>query len=148
MKDEEDTDLAGARPRHLHSVDVDGSPRPRLRPQPAARGDVSVYDQDGYVVVLLHGTIDIDQTQELEEAGGYAIERDMPIMVDVRHVVMIDSVGISFLVRVAASIRSQGGTITLCGPAPLVEEMLSVAGAGTLFEWVEGRPGPDGLPTP
>nr|WP_269326690.1 STAS domain-containing protein [Kineosporia mesophila] len=138
--------MAGQRPRHLQSVGPDGPPQSRR--QPRAQGDVSVYDQDGYVVVLLHGSIDIDQTQELEEAGGYAIERDMPIMIDVRHVAMIDSVGISFLVRVAASVRAQGGTITLCGPAPLVEEMLSVAGAGTLFAWVEGRSGPDGLPTP
>ena len=114
----------------------------------AARGDVSVYDQENVVVVLLRGTIDISQAQDLEEAGGYAIERDMEIMIDVRHVDMIDSVGISFLVRVAASIRSQGGTITLCGPAPLVEEMLAVAGAGPLFTWIEGRDGPDGLPTP
>ena len=114
----------------------------------AARGDVSVYDQKGVVVVLLRGTIDISQAQDLEEAGGYAIERDLEIMIDVRHVDMIDSVGISFLVRVAASIRSHGGTITLCGPAPLVEEMLSVAGAASLFTWIEGRDGPDGLPTP
>jgi len=114
----------------------------------AARGDVSVYDQENVVVVLLRGTIDISQAQDLEEAGGYAIERDLEIMIDVRHVDMIDSVGISFLVRVAASIRSQGGTITLCGPAPLVEEMLAVAGAGPLFTWIEGRDGPDGLPTP
>jgi anti-anti-sigma factor len=114
----------------------------------ATRGDVAVYDQDDVVVVLLRGTIDISQADDLEEAGGYAIERQMRIMVDVRHVEMIDSVGISFLVRVAASIRTHGGTVTLCGPAPLVEEMLSVAGAASLFTWVAGRSGPDGHPTP
>jgi anti-anti-sigma factor len=114
----------------------------------ATRGDVAVYDQDDVVVVLLRGTIDISQADDLEEAGGYAIERQMRIMVDVRHVEMIDSVGISFLVRVAASIRTHGGTVTLCGPAPLVEEMLSVAGASSLFTWVAGRSGPDGHPTP
>jgi anti-anti-sigma factor len=136
----------GARRRHLRSVGPDASDPPR-DPGPTS-GDVSVYDQNGVVVVLLRGSIDIRQTRELEEAGGYAIDQRIPIMVDVRHVQMIDSVGISFLVRVAASVRAASGTITLCGPAPLVEEMLAVAGAASLFEWVEGRDGPDGAPTP
>ncbi|MBT0767813.1 STAS domain-containing protein [Kineosporia sp. J2-2] len=135
-------------PRHLHSVQPVGLAARARAEGAAAHGDVAVYDQDGAVVVLLRGTIDIGQAQELEEAGGYAIEKQIPILVDVRHVEMIDSVGISFLVRVAASIRSHGRTITLCGPAPLVEEMLSVAGAAPLFTWVEGRPGPSGMATP
>lgn len=115
---------------------------------PSSDGDVSVYYQSSGVVVLLRGRIDISHTQELEEAGSYAIQRNAPIMVDVRHVDLIDSVGVSFLIRVAASMHAHGGSISLCGPAPYVQEMLQVAGADPLFTWVEGREGPDGLPTP
>ena len=137
-----------ARPaRHLWSVDL-GQNLARIQGADASRGDISVYDQDGGVTVLLRGHIDLAQAQELEEIGGYAIEQEKSILVDVRHVVMIDSVGISFLVRVAALVRSRGGIVTLCGPAPLVEEMLSVAGASPLFEWTQGRLGPEGQATP
>ncbi|GLY15986.1 hypothetical protein Kisp01_30010 [Kineosporia sp. NBRC 101677] len=119
-----------------------------MRPDPRPGGDVSVYDEDGTVVVLLRGVIDISVVGELEEAGRHAVDQQSPILVDVRHVEMIDSVGISFLVRIAASVRSQGGTTELCGPAPVVEEMLAVAGAAPLFQWVEGRVSPGGQETP
>ncbi|MCD5311208.1 STAS domain-containing protein [Kineosporia babensis] len=145
------TEKAGPRrARHLRSVDVltgelGGGSTGEAAP---GRGDVSVYHQEDTVVVLMRGAIDINQAQELEEAGSYAIEQDLPILVDVRHVDMIDSVGISFLVRVAASIRAHGGTVTLSGPAPVVEELLTVAGASSLFRWSEGRISPDGKATP
>ncbi len=137
------------RPRHLWAVDdLTGDSQPRASDAAPGRSDVSVFRQKDRVIVLMRGSIDISQAQELEEAGTYAIQEDVPILVDVRHVDMIDSVGISFLVRVAASIRTHGGTLTLSGPAPVVEELLTVAGAASLFEWAEGRLGPDGQETP
>ncbi len=143
MTERTDDHTGGRGQRHLRVVGArTGQPGLSPRTEPgSSKGDVSVYENDGTVIVLLRGSIDMSQAQELEEAGGYAIEKDMPIEVDVRHVDLIDSVGISFLVRVAASIRAHGGSVVLCGPAPGVEELLTVAGASSLFVWAEGRLG-------
>jgi anti-anti-sigma factor len=106
---------------------------------PPHEGDIGVYDEGDVLVVLMRGPIDLNAGEELELVGGYAIDKGLPIMVDVRQVTFIDSVGLSFLVRLASSAAHHDSDITLCGPAPLVRELLQIAGAERLFFWVDGR---------
>jgi anti-anti-sigma factor len=124
----------------------------RIIPPPAPPappgGEVAVFVEADDVVILLRGDIDLTMAADLEDAAGSAIEQQLPIVVDVRHVELFDSVGLSFLVRLAAAVRTAGGTLTLCGPAPRVDELLGVTGSRGLFRWVEGREGPGGAPTP
>jgi anti-anti-sigma factor len=98
-------------------------------------GDVSVFFDPSHTLILLRGDIDLAVAADLEDAGRDAIDANAPIVADVRAVSLIDSVGISFLVRLAASGREAGTTVSLRGPAPRVAELLTLVGANDLFVW-------------
>jgi anti-anti-sigma factor len=98
-------------------------------------GDVSVFFDPTHTLILLRGDIDLAVAADLEDAGRDAIDARAPIVADVRAVSLIDSVGISFLVRLAASGNETGTTVSLRGPAPRVAELLTLVGANDLFLW-------------
>src|SRR5262245_20642509 len=98
----------------------------------ASPGDVAVFFEGGHVLVLLSGEVDLSLSDDLEHAGRDAIDAEQPIRVDARRVTFIDSVGGSFLVRMAAALIDRGGKLTLLGPSQRVEELISLMGAGEL----------------
>lgn len=104
-------------------------------------GDVSVFFDPTHTLILLRGDIDLAVAADLEDAGRDAIDAKAPIVADVRSVNLIDSVGISFLVRLAASGKEAGTAVSLRGPAPRVAELLTLVGANDLFTW-EDEPEP------
>jgi anti-anti-sigma factor len=101
-------------------------------------GDVIVFFDPAHTLVQLTGDIDIAVADDLEHAGRDAIDASTDIVCDIRRVSMIDSVGVSFLVRLAAACRDGGRSITLLGPAPRVHEVLEIVGAERLFTWRSG----------
>lgn len=101
-------------------------------------GDISVFFEGDHTLILMRGDIDLSLNDDLEYAGREAIDAALPIVADVRKVDLIDSVGLSFLVRLAASARQRGQALSLWGPSPRVEELLGVIGAQELFTWVDG----------
>lgn len=106
-----------------------------LTPQDGSPGDVMVFFETQHTLVILRGDIDIAVADDLEHAGRDAIDAEAEIVIDVRLVDMIDSVGISFLVRLAAAARDAGRAVVLLGPAPRVLEVLELVGADSLFRW-------------
>ena len=102
--------------------------------------DISVFFEAEHTVILLRGDIDLTVSEDLEQAGRNAIDARLPILIDVRNVSLMDSVGLSFLIRMAAGVRVHGLPTTLRGPAPLVAELLTVAGAESLFTWTQEPP--------
>jgi anti-anti-sigma factor len=114
--------------------DTSAAPSPPTGAEPFA-GDVSVFFDPTHTLILLRGDIDLAVAAELEDAGRDAIDAKAPIVADVRPVNLIDSVGISFLVRLAASCKEAGTTLSLRGPAPRVAELLTLVGANDLFVW-------------
>ena len=104
-------------------------------------GDVSVFFDPTHTLILLRGDIDLAVAADLEDAGRDAIDAKAPIVADVRAVNLIDSVGISFLVRLAASGNEEGTTVSLRGPAPRVAELLTLVGANDLFVWDDSPEG-------
>lgn len=100
-------------------------------------GDVSVFFENGATVILLRGNIDLSVADELEHAGRDAIDAGLPIHADVRAVESIDSVGISFLIRLAGNARAADTEVSLLGPAPRVSELLTLLEADGLFVWVD-----------
>jgi anti-anti-sigma factor len=104
-------------------------------------GDVSVFFDPTHTLILLRGDIDLAVAADLEDAGRDAIDAKAPIVADVRAVNLIDSVGISFLVRLAASGNEAGTTVSLRGPAPRVAELLTLVGANDLFVWDDSPEG-------
>ncbi len=100
-------------------------------------GDVSVFFDAGRTLILLSGHIDLSVADDLEHAGRDAIDALLPIHADVRSVATIDSVGISFLIRMAGMARSGGQDVTLIGPSPRISELLTLLDSNDLFVWSE-----------
>lgn len=98
-------------------------------------GDVTVLFEPDHTLILLSGAIDLSVADDLEQAGRDAVDAGTPIVADVRRVDMVDSVGASFLVRLAASARDGGRTMVLRGPSPRLDELLTLMGAQPLFRW-------------
>lgn len=98
-------------------------------------GDVSVFLSQDHTLILMTGDIDLAVVDDLEFAGRDAIDAGLPIVADVRRVTAMDSVGASFLVRMAATSSDRGLTTTLLGPAPRVRELLHTIGAEAMLEW-------------
>jgi anti-anti-sigma factor len=108
-------------------------------------GDVAVFLQDDQVLVLLRGDIDLSVGEDLEDAGRDAIDSGIPMTIDVRMVQMIDSVGLSFLIRMGSAAQTGGRRVVLRGPSPPVEELIRIIGAADLFTWILE---PDAVPGP
>lgn len=100
-------------------------------------GDVSVFFEDGRTVILLRGNIDLSVAEDLEHAGRDAIDSGLDIYADVRDIESIDSVGVSFLLRLAGNARSLDTRVVLIGPSPRVAELLTLLEADGLFTWTE-----------
>ena len=100
-------------------------------------GDVAVFLRDEEVLILLRGDIDLSVGEDLEDAGRDAIDAGIPMVIDVRMVEMIDSVGLSFLVRMGSAAQLSGRRVVLRGPSPPVEELIRIIGAADLFTWVD-----------
>ena len=99
-------------------------------------GDVAVFLQDDQVLILMRGDIDLSVGEDLEDAGRDAIDAGIPMVIDVRMVQMIDSVGLSFLIRMGSAAQAGGWSVVLRGPSPPVEELIRIIGAADLFTWV------------
>ncbi|MGF1645610.1 MAG: STAS domain-containing protein [Kineosporiaceae bacterium] len=112
------------------------------RPVSADPGDVSVFFENGATVILLRGNIDLSVADDLEHAGRDAIDAELPVHTDVRAVDSIDSVGISFLIRLAGNARAAGTGVSLVGPAPRVSELLTLLEADDLFQWIDPTDSP------
>jgi anti-anti-sigma factor len=100
-------------------------------------GDVAVFLQDDQILILLRGDIDLSVGEDLEDAGRDAIDAGIPIVIDVRRVQMIDSVGLSFLIRMGSAAQAGGRRAVLRGPSPPIEELIQIIGAADLFTWVD-----------
>src|ERR1700744_2970208 len=87
----------------------------------------------GITRVILAGSLDI--------AGAAAIDLQMnviagshkTVLVDLRQVSFIGSMGLSALVAPARAIRSRGGKMALFGPTPLVAQVLSTSAIDTVI---------------
>jgi anti-anti-sigma factor len=98
-------------------------------------GDVVVLAQADHTLVLLYGDIDLRCTDDLEQAGRYCIDAAQYAVLDVRKVALIDSVGLSFVIRLAAGLQAAGTELLLRGPNPGVSELVTLVGAEHLVRW-------------
>ena len=118
---------------HLHSV-------PPLHEPGDEPGDVVVLDQGEYTRVILHGHIDYRIGDELEEAAGFSLNRNRPVIVDARRVESIDSVGLSAIIRIGAGLRRLHTRLLLQGPCPRLRELLVMVGAEQFVHWLPALP--------
>lgn len=96
-------------------------------------GGVSVFfDQTGTLIMLV-GDVDRVLSTDLEHAGRDAIDHHRPITINAAGVTFMDSVGVAFLVRLAAS-RSGTERVVLRDPSLSVLDLLQITGSMPLFD--------------
>jgi anti-sigma B factor antagonist len=104
------------------------------RPGP---GDAAVFFDADTTLIMLSGEVDLALGEDLEFAGRDAIDRGIPVHVDVSKVTFIDSVGLGFLARLASAERDKGRRLSLLGAPRTVQESIRLVGLADLVEFVE-----------
>jgi anti-sigma B factor antagonist len=109
----------------------------RLPPGGAGAGDASVFFDEDVTLIMLSGEVDLAIGDDLEYAGRDAIDREVPIRVDLSRVTFIDSVGLGFLARMASAEREHGRKVVLVGARRNVVEAVRLVGLADLVEFSE-----------
>ncbi len=95
-------------------------------------GGVSVFfDRTGTLIVLV-GDVDRVLSEDLEHAGRDAIDHGQSITIDAAAVTFMDSVGVAFLVRLAASMPAKE-KVVLRDCSVSVLDLLHITGSLPLF---------------
>lgn len=99
--------------------------------------DVSVFFDSDTTLILLFGDVDLALAEDLEWAGRDAIDRGLPVSVDVGRVGFMDSVGVAFIVRLAAAGQQSGWRLAVLDASRRVLEALDLTGVVSLmdFRW-------------
>jgi anti-anti-sigma factor len=83
---------------------------------------------DGHAIVTVRGDLDTDTAAQLWQYLGYLIgQGHHHIVLDLRGMILIDSVGVDVLARVSAWIRRKGGDLVLRSASPDLAEQLELA---------------------
>ncbi len=101
---------------------------------------------DGSVEIIPQGEIDVDTAHEVREAIAAAVSHDRPtrVLLNMRRVTFIDSVGISALVAGFQTAKVGGIPLVVTEPSRFVHRQLWVTGLLGLF----GSPEPVDDPAP
>ena len=89
---------------------------------------------DGIHQMILAGRMDGAGTEQVA-ADFTAVIAAQPgrVVVDMRQVVFLSSIGIRLLLSTAKSLKLQGGRMAIASPQPLVREVLEIVGITTLI---------------
>jgi len=101
---------------------------------------VSVIDEPYACVVRLSGQLDLLVAAELREALDEATARHPCLVLDLRHVRLLDSTAIGQLIRVSSAARARGGRVCLAATSATIRgvlETLRVEGHFEIFPDVE-----------
>ena len=94
---------------------------------------VSLSDEDGAVVVLVRGEIDLAAAPTLRDRLREAGDRSPAVVVDMADTTFLDSSGLHVLVRAHAERTAAGGTLVLRSPSTSVTSVLAMAGIAHLI---------------
>ncbi len=99
--------------------------------------------RSGDVVVLdVHGHMTLSEAESLlfRYASGLADEGHPRVVINLRHVSYIDSVGIGEIVRTFLHLVRRGGTLTVCSVSPRTREVLEATHLDTVIRMFETEP--------
>jgi anti-anti-sigma factor len=83
---------------------------------------------DGPVIVTVRGDLDTDTAAQLWQYLGYLIlQGHHHLVLDLRGIILIDSVGVDVITRASAWTRRKGGDLVLRSASPAVAEQLELA---------------------
>jgi anti-sigma B factor antagonist len=99
-----------------------------------AVGNVSVFADADETIIMLAGEVDLALADDLEDAGTAAIDRALPIRVDLYRVTFIDSTGVEFLDRLASLEQRRRRRLVIAGVSQMTRERLLLVGLVDLVD--------------
>jgi anti-sigma B factor antagonist len=105
--------------------------------QPVEGGDAVVSMDDGVTVIHLSGEVDTVLEPRLRFISQDAIDRGLPVRVDLSAVTFMDSSGLGFLAALAAAGRARGYTLSVVGAGPLVRETIELTGLLPVLDLID-----------
>ena len=79
--------------------------------------------------------VNVDSVDELSDVLDQCLGQGQPhVVLDMKDVALIDSVGLELLLSVSEAYQQRGGNLKLATPNPLCKEILYVTGVGNSFE--------------
>lgn len=101
---------------------------------------VVVHSLAGASVVRIVGDVDLAAAGSLRTALGQALVEHPWIIVDLRRVAAVDSIGLGVLVAAREAARRQSGDLVLAAAPPFVLSVLHAARLGTVFSTFDTVP--------
>jgi len=83
--------------------------------------------EGGIMHVLLDGRLDIEGAAEIDLRMNVIAGSSKFLLLDLRNVSFLGSMGLRSIVLPAQAVRRRGGKMALYGPVPLVEEVLKAS---------------------
>jgi anti-anti-sigma factor len=93
---------------------------------------VAVSEEPSVTVIGLSGVIDVALDRELHSAAQTAVDRRLPVRVDVSRVTFIDSEGLSLVAHLIRNEERWGRSVTVVGSSAGVRQRLTLAGLDRL----------------
>ncbi len=87
----------------------------------------------GITRVILDGKLDIEGAGAIDLPMNIIAGSQKAVLLDLRKLSFLGSMGLRSIVTPARTIRSRGGKIVLFGPNEMVEKVLKTSGIDTLF---------------
>jgi anti-sigma B factor antagonist len=109
-----------------------------MSPDEAAGGGAAAVSADGgRTVIRLSGEVDTVLEPRMRLLCQEAIDRGLPVRVDLSAVTFMDSSGLGFLAALAAAGRSRGHTLSVIGAGPLVRETIELTGLLPVLDLID-----------
>jgi anti-sigma B factor antagonist len=99
---------------------------------------VWIEDQPPLLELRLAGELDLGTTPQLKQAVDAYARTGQTIVIDMREVGFIDSMGLAALVRVRHRALSRGAVLQLVAPPEPAWRVFALTGLDRVFDWVEG----------
>lgn len=101
----------------------------------SARGfRVHCYQAEGALVAECHGKLTFENTPALKEALRDKIAGQPHIIIDLKHVPLVDSSGLGSIVGLYVSARTRGCTLQVANASEQIRQLFSIANLLSLFE--------------
>ena len=108
---------------------------------PAVELKVSSRSQEGHVIVIATGEIDLYTAPKLQSELAAIIDSadpDTRVVLDMSGVDFCDSTGMNVLLSGLRQVRERGGELELAAPRPAIMKILQVTGLDSVFTITPG----------
>lgn len=99
---------------------------------------VWIEDRPPLLELRLAGELDLGTAPQLKQAVDAYARTGQTIVIDLREVGFVDSMGLAALVRVRHRALSRGAALQLVAPPESAWTAFTLSGLDRVFEWVEG----------